>query len=251
MATITITNLKNGPLSLDITFNDKTSLRKKIPLGGSIDVGDAVTVDDLNKNPQVQALIAAGTISVAQQAEAGDIAEEVKLGVQVHLGAPVVLDVDRIVAILDPVANGTLTIIAQPDVPRNLTITITDANNSASGKVVLTGKDIQNRAITDTFNFGGGTKLFTSTKIYATLTSAVVSGVAGAAAGDTISVGIGNVIGLPSDISSTAAVTFASLGAVPVTPGAIAVGQSTSGVDVNAATYNGTKIMMVAYNTGA
>ena len=250
MAIITITNLKSGPLSLDIPLDSGKSIRKKIPLGGSIDVGDDTTVDDLNKNVEVQRLIANGTISIAEQAESGDVAEEVKLSTFAYLGTPVVAAANRLVAILDPVASGTLTIIAQPDVPRNVTITITDANDSASGKVVLTGKDVQNRTITDTFNFGGGTKVFTSTKIYATLTTAVVSGVAGAASGDTIQVGIGNVIGLPSDISATTAVTYSSLNSVPVTPDAIAVGQSTSGVNVSGATYNGTKIMRVAYNTG-
>jgi hypothetical protein len=251
MSQVTITNLASGTLSLDLTLdNGNIVIRESLVEGGSVDVGDRATIDDLNASSEVQALIAAGTISIAHLADAADIAEAVKLNSFAYLGAPVVADPNRLVDVLDPVADGALTIIAQPDVPRNITITITDANDSASGTVVLVGVDAAGRALTDTFVFGGGTKVFTGTKMYATLTSATVSGVAGAAAGDTIQVGVGDVIGLPSDIQVSTAVKYTSLGAVPVTPDAIAVGASTSGVDANGATYDGTKVMRVAYNTG-
>ena len=46
------------------------------------------------------------------------------------------------------------------------------------------------------------------------------------------------------------AVTLTRVGDVPVTPDAIAVGLSTSGVDANGATYDGSKNMIVNYNTG-
>ena len=48
------------------------------------------------------------------------------------LGAPILADDDRIVTSADW-ADGALTIAAHPDVPRNITITVTDANASITG----------------------------------------------------------------------------------------------------------------------
>jgi hypothetical protein len=167
------------------------------------------------------------------------------------LGAPVVEDVDRIVAALDPIADGAMTIIAQPDVPRTLTVTVVDANDSASGTVTIQGTDFIGLAISDAFTFGGGLKTFESTQVYATVTSVVISGTAGAAAGDTLSVGVGSLIGLPKPIVNEEAVKLVTFAAVPVTPDAVATGAlELCGVDVTSQTYDGASELKVAYRPG-
>ena len=166
------------------------------------------------------------------------------------LGAPVVADVDRIVVASD-IADGAETIAAQPDVPRNITGTLTDANDSVTSTVTIRGLDIAGRIIEEVMEIAAGVgKVFTGTKIFATVTSVVVSGTSGNAAGDTLSIGVGNVIGLPKTINNVQAVKHVWFNGAPVTPDAIAVGTSKSGVDVNGATYDGSKVLKVAYYPG-
>lgn len=168
------------------------------------------------------------------------------------LGAPVIADADRIVVPEDWVNGGTvdtktLTIAAQPDVPRNLTVLLTDANNSCTGTLTITGKDIAGRTVTEVMTpdgLGGG-KTLTGTKVFASVTSAVVVGKGGTTSTDQIQIGVGNKIGLPVDIDASAAVTFCSFNSVPVSP-TIATGVSTSSVDASAGTYDGAKILKVA-----
>lgn len=250
MAQVLITNLGSDPLSFDITVGDVT-VRDTIPGGGYIDVGDRIAVDDLNQSEVVKDLIAANKISITSEAEPDDIAAEVILNVSTYLGTPVVADPDRIVAAIQ-IADGAQILAAQPDVPRNLTMTLTDADDSVTATIVATGVDPSGRTVTETMqpDGAGGGKTLVGTKIFASVTSVVVSNTVGSAPGDNLEVGIGDVIGLPSDISNVTAVKYTSLGGVPVTPDAVATGVSTSGVDVNGATYDGAKVMQVFYNTG-
>lgn len=171
----------------------------------------------------------------------------------VDLGAPVVADPDRLVAALDPIADGGLTVQAQPDVPRNVTALLTDANNSVSASLVIEGVGMDGYPVREEHDFVAGSassKSFVGTKIFARVTSAVVSGTSGAASGDTIQVGVGNVIGLPKPINNANAVKYASLGAVPVASPTVATGAQTSGVDLSGSTYNGSKAMKVGYRPG-
>lgn len=168
-----------------------------------------------------------------------------------YLGTPVVADPNRIVDVLDPIADGDLTVIAQPDVPRNITVTVTDANDSVSAVVTVTGKDMLGKPVSEVATIAAGVgKSFVGTKMFAQVDSAVVSGTDGAAAGDTVQVGVGNVIALPKPISNEEAVRTSWLDDVPVTPDAIATGDQTSGVDLSGETYDGTKPMRVAYRPG-
>lgn len=160
------------------------------------------------------------------------------------LGAPVVADVDRIVTSVDW-ADGSLTIAAQPDVPRNLTVALTDADNSVTGLLTITGLDPSGRVVVETMqpDGAGGGKTLTGTKIFASVTSAVISGTSGALAGtDVVVIGVGNVIGLGIDIPAAAAVTYCALGGTKLTP-TVATGESTSGVNASAGTYDGTKLL--------
>lgn len=161
-----------------------------------------------------------------------------------YMGAPILADVDRIVTAVDW-GDGALTIAAQPDVPRNLTVTLTDANASiTAGILTLVGEDAAGRVVTDIMDLTDGLT-WVGTKIFAKVTSATISGTAGSvgAGVDQVTVGVGNVIGTPVDLNAAGNVVHAYVGAVRVTPDAIAVGASTSGIDANGATYDGSKVM--------
>lgn len=71
---INLTNLKAGPYSLDLVINkDFEPVRILIAQGGTTDIGDLLTVDELNISEQLIAAVAAGDISIATVAEAADI----------------------------------------------------------------------------------------------------------------------------------------------------------------------------------
>lgn len=252
MAKVNVTNLTSGDLSLDLNVpGQDEAVRANIPRGGTVDIGDQATMDDLNKSSVFKQLIADGKISVQSLAESDDVKENLQLIRRVYLGQPVVADDDRIVTAVQ-IADGAQTVAAQPDTPRNITMQLTDANDSVTADVVATGVDPCGRTVTETMSpdGAGGGKTLTGTKIFASVTSVVVSNTAGSAVGDDLIVGVGDVIGLPTDIQSADAVIHTFLGAVPVTPDAVAVGESTSGVDANGATYDGSKVMEVIYNVG-
>lgn len=168
-------------------------------------------------------------------------------GVQsLFMGAPVVADVDRLVTSVDW-ADGALVLAAQPDVPRNVTATLTDADDSVTGTLTITGTDIRGRTITETMNVELGVgKVFVGTKIFASVTSAVISGTTGAAPGvDTVTVGVGDVIGTPMDLTINSTVRVTYLGGTIVASPVVTTGESTSGIDASAGTYDGSKILHV------
>lgn len=176
------------------------------------------------------------------------------LGVlNLYLGTPAVLDVDRIVNELDPIADGAMTIIAQPDVPRNLICDIVDANSSTTaGTVTVAGLDMMGNVIEEIFLIAaGGTTTLVGTKIFASVTSVVITNEAGAASGDTVAIGIGDLIGLGMPIANTSAVKYTAIADVPVTPDAIQVGDvSLAAVNATGATYDGSKAMRVLVQPG-
>lgn len=161
----------------------------------------------------------------------------------VFMGAPILADVDRIVTSANW-ADGALTVAAQPDVPRNVTVTLTDADDSVSGVCTIIGTDIRGRTITEVQTVVAGVgKAFTGTKIFASVTSATISGTSGAAAGtDVVTVGVGNVIGTAMDLDSVAVVRAAYLGGTKLTP-TLTTGESLSGLDASAGTYDGSKML--------
>lgn len=159
------------------------------------------------------------------------------------MGAPIAADVDRIVVSVDW-DDGTLTIAAQPDVPRNLTVTVTDADASITGGIVtITGKDAQGRTVVETMNIAEGLA-WVGEKIFAQVISAVISGTTGTpeAGVDVLTVGVGNKIGTCIDLGAASEVVHTYLG-TKVTPDSVVIGESKSSIDAHTATYNGTKIM--------
>jgi hypothetical protein len=175
-----------------------------------------------------------------------DGGQRVELGAHsMILGAPILADVDRIVTSVDW-GDGALTIAAQPDVPRNITVTLTDANASiTAGTCTVVGTDCLGRAVTEVMDITDGLS-FTGTKIFASVTSATIADTAGTPATgvDVVTVGVGNVIGLPFDITASGDVKHSYLGGTRLSA-TVATGVSTSGVNASAGTYDGSKLLHV------
>ena len=250
MAKVLITNVTGGTLALDVLLGGEV-VRRSIDVGATVDIGDVATIEEVNQNAIIKQLIAANQIQVSSMADASDVAEGMKLIVSSYLNAPALAAAAGLVASVDW-ADGTLTIVAQPDVPRNITAALTDANNSCTGLLTVVGKDLAGRAVSETMqpNGAGAGKTLLGTKIFASVTSVTLSGCAGGTPStDVVVLGYGNVIGLPSDIQAATAVKSVKLGGAVVTP-VVKTGMSTSGVDASAGTYNGTKALVVAYNVG-
>jgi hypothetical protein len=172
----------------------------------------------------------------------------------VTLGAPIALSANRIVTSVN-LTNAALVVAAQPDVPRNVIVTVTDTTPSiTAGTVTVAGQDAYGNTITEVFDFSTFTSATakTGTKIFGKVTSVVTTGftVLGGSGDELIVVGVGNVIGLPTDIVASTAVVHVFLGGTRVTTPTVAVGVSKSGVDVSSSTLNGTKTLLCFYNIG-
>lgn len=112
------------------------------------------------------------------------------------LGSPVLDDVDRIVTSAN-MKVGAYTIAAQPDVPRNITVTQTavDAEDT-NGTIVVVGTDIAGNAITETITPNDGVTV-AGAKAFKTVTSVTGKDWVIGGGNDTITVGVGSLIGLP------------------------------------------------------
>lgn len=161
------------------------------------------------------------------------------------LGQPILADVDRIVTATDW-EDITLTIAAQVDGLRNVTCTLTDASNSVTGLLTITGTNYKGETITETMtpDGAGGGKTLTGTKLFASITSCIITSTAGALAGtDTLVIGVGTVVGVPFDLTNSAAIQHVYLGGVRIAAPTITVGENLSGIDASAGTYDGSKVL--------
>jgi hypothetical protein len=124
-------------------------------------------------------------------------------GRHVHYEGPIAADLVTIVAAANA-ALGACSIAAQPDFPRKLQVRIVDANGSISaGILTLVGVGARGQAVTQAIPLTGGTQTVTTADAYATLTSATITALVGAAAGDTVGIGPANDLGLPGPKSLT------------------------------------------------
>lgn len=122
--------------------------------------------------------------------------------VEADLGSPVVDDIDRIVTSAN-MKVGTYTIAAQPDVPRNITITHTAVGAADTlGTVTIAGTDRNGDAITEVITPLNGT-IASGAKAFKTVTSVTGAGWVIGEGNDTIKVGVGGLIGLPDKLSSS------------------------------------------------
>lgn len=105
-----------------------------------------------------------------------------------------VADTNQVVVSVDW-ADGALALAAQPDVPRNLTSTLTDGDTSCSGTLTFVGLDVDGNALTDAVTAAQARAGWTGTNVYASVTSATISSASGCGAGaDTVVVGTGSTV---------------------------------------------------------
>lgn len=99
---------------------------------------------------------------------------------------------------LNGVADGaTCAGIVQPDVPRNVKLTITDGNASISAySITVAGKAADGTTITENFTFADGLTPAGS-KVFASITSVTIDSIVGDGAGDTLDMGFGSKLGVP------------------------------------------------------
>jgi hypothetical protein len=159
---------------------------------------DTVTVANATATNQNATATNQNATATNQNATATNQAEQ--RSNHVRYSNPPAADLVSIVAALDPVADGALTIAAQPVVPCKVQVRIVDGDSSISaGTVALNGVGPSGEALPEqVIPLTGGTQTVVSDLAYATI-SATVAGVAGAAAGDTISIGASAHLGLPRD----------------------------------------------------
>lgn len=159
------------------------------------------------------------------------------------LGTPVVADDDKITVSVD-MKVGSYTIAAQPDVPRNITVTVTAGGTADTmGTITVTGTNVLNQTISEVITPVAGSAI-AGLKAFKTVTSVVGAGwVIDAVEGtkDTIKVGIGTALGLPIKVA-TGDVLLSVLGTAVVVP-TLAVGSLVENctVDASSGTYNGSK----------
>jgi hypothetical protein len=130
--------------------------------------------------------------------------------VEFALGSPVVDDVDLIVTSAN-MKVGAYTVAAQPDVPRNITVTQTavDAEDT-NGTIVVVGTDIAGNAISETITPNSGVTV-AGAKAFKTVTSVTGAGWEIGGGNDTVTVGVGSLIGLPLALTADALVFAGTL----------------------------------------
>lgn len=111
---------------------------------------------------------------------------------KISLGTPVVADADRILddaAAIDSAGEFT-TFLAQPDVPRNITVT---GSADSTHVILVHGKNTYGELMTEQLTLDG-TNLVSGAKAFAELFQV---NVAAGPAGDTFDMGVGDVLGIP------------------------------------------------------
>lgn len=188
------------------------------------------------------------TATTEQLNEAGDKASSASR--LYNLGAPVVADVDRIVTTTNMV-NSTYTIAAQPDVPRNITVTATAVDTADTmGTITIDGTDYQDNVIQEVITPAAGST------VAGALAFKTVTAVTGAgwaidgveASNDTITVGVGNELGLPLALDLTTEMMLGILGTAitahnPTVGDPATISETT--IDMSAGTYDGSKEALI------
>jgi hypothetical protein len=148
--------------------------------------------------------------------------------IQCNLGSPIAAAAASIAASQDPAGAGNLTLngtlvsggVATLDVPRN--VTITAAGNESGFTFTVTGKDGYGNTQVETIT-GPNATTAAGKKAFKTVTSIAVSGNSGA-----ISVGHGDVLGLPVYLSDADFVLFEMQDGSKIATGTFVVGDQTT-----------------------
>jgi len=167
-----------------------------------------------------------------------------------NLGAPALAD-DDLIVVSTNMKVGSYTVAAQPDIPRNITVTATaGATADTLGNVTISGTNYDDEEISEIITPVAGSAI-AGTKAFKSVTTVVGAGwVIDAVEGtnDTIKVGIGNELGLPLMLDSAVEIMMGILGTtITATNPTVSNPASLEGttIDMSIGTYNATKEALV------
>jgi hypothetical protein len=163
------------------------------------------------------------------------------------LGAAILSDDDRIVVIGDGVmVNSTYSLTAQPDVPRNITVTHASVGATDTlGIITVDGTDINDEVIQEIIT-PSADGVVVGLAAFKTVTTITGSGWTIAEGNDTIIVGVGDVLGLPVVISNASDILLGYVGVAPIVPTVVANALiSLCTADLATGTYDGSKVVLV------
>lgn len=104
---------------------------------------------------------------------------------------------------LNEAIPNTFTLDAQPDVPRTLSGHFDTHAQITAYTIVITGVDGKGNTVTETFTEAASPWDFETSNAYATITSIIMTARTGTGAGDTMDIGITDVLGLSNIIYAT------------------------------------------------
>jgi len=167
-----------------------------------------------------------------------------------NIGAPALVDDDLIVTSTN-MKVGSYTVAAQPDIPRNITVTVTaGATADTLGTITISGTNYDDDEISEVITPVAGSAV-AGAKAFKTITTVVGAGwIIDAVEGtnDTIKVGIGNELGLPLMLDSAVDIMMGVLGTtITATNPTVSNPASLEGttIDMSSGTYNATKEVLV------
>ncbi|MFA5880562.1 MAG: hypothetical protein WC834_00075 [Eubacteriales bacterium] len=168
-----------------------------------------------------------------------------------NLGAPVVADVDRIVTVTD-MKVGTYTIAAQPDIPRNITVSVTaDGTADTMGTITVAGTNYADAVISEVITPVVGSTV-AGVKSFKTVTAITGAGwvidAGGVPAADDITIGVGTELGLSLSLDVATEMVFGILGTTITAHNATVATPATiegTTIDMSAGTYDGSKAALI------
>lgn len=252
---LTDAKIDDADTGVIIASADQTHATPTVTIPDIVDAADTFVVADTaqtltNKtltSPKINEDVAL-TVTSTQLNEAGSKASSAcRL---YNLGAPALADDDLIVTTTN-MKIGEYTIAAQPEVPRNITVTVTAGDTADTmGTITITGTNYNDEAITEEITPVAGSTV-AGTKAFKTVSTVVGAGwVIDGSEGtnDTIIVGTGNELGLPLLLDSATEIIMGVLGTtITATNPTVATPASLEGttIDMSSGTYNATKEVLI------
>lgn len=231
------------PKNYEIGRDEDDRMVINVPTGASfaytINGEDKFTIDS---NGVAIITLADGTVTPRQTAYL----------VSAHLGSPIPLTDNRVLTSSALLNDHVYTVSGHPDTPRNLIVTVTDDTPSITqGIVRVLGMSGSGDIWTsEDFDISAGAGTYVGEKIFGNITQVDTSLMVGLGGEETIKVGVGNIIGIPTDVRYNAAYKLMYLGGVIPSFAVLHAGINTSGIDVSSSGYDGEKQLIVRYNLG-
>ncbi len=146
-------------------------------------------------------------------------------------------------------ANGVQILLLQPDWPRKVQLRIINAGTAiTAGTLDIVGIGARGQANSESISLTGGTATKISTKAYAHITSATVTGLVGGGAGQSISLGLAAALGLPGPKALTPTTWAVYKANVDKLDEAVSTVDATEGTVIPTTTADGTKTFTFWYN---